>query len=107
MEDVRSDDARRHQMIDTIPDIGPDGRVDGFYVMATDISERKEAELAQAASEQRLRLIADNLPVLICYIDRNHRMGFGNATFHAWLGLDPAHLPGMHLAEVLARSKSR
>ena len=103
VEDVRSDDARRHQMIDTIPDIGPDGRVAGFYVMATDISERKEAELAQAASEQRLRLIADNLPVLICYIDRNHRMGFGNATFHAWLGLDPAHLPGMHLAEVLGK----
>ena len=103
VEDVRSDDARRHQMIDTIPDIGPDGRVDGFYVMAMDISERKEAELAQAASEQRLRLIADNLPVLICYIDRNHRMGFGNATFHAWLGLDPAHLPGMHLAEVLGK----
>jgi diguanylate cyclase (GGDEF)-like protein/PAS domain S-box-containing protein len=71
--------------------------------MAMDISERKEAELAQAASEQRLRLIADNLPVLICYIDRNHRMGFGNATFHAWLGLEPVRLPGMHLQEVLGK----
>jgi diguanylate cyclase (GGDEF)-like protein/PAS domain S-box-containing protein len=103
IEDVRSDDARRHQMIDTIPDVDADGRVAGFFVLAMDISERKEAELAQAASEQRLRLIADNLPVLICYIDRNHRMGFGNATFHAWLGLDPVHLPGMHLAEVLGK----
>jgi diguanylate cyclase (GGDEF)-like protein/PAS domain S-box-containing protein len=103
VEDVRSDDATRHQMIDIIPDIGADGRVTGFFVMAMDISERKEAELAQAASEQRLRLIADNLPVLICYIDRNHRMGFGNATFHAWLGLEPAHLPGMHLQDVLGK----
>jgi len=103
IEDVRSDDARRHQMIDTIPDIGPDGRVVGFTVMAMDISERKEAELAQAASEGRLRLITDNLPVLICYIDRNHRLGFGNATFEAWLGLPPARLPGMHLAEVLGK----
>ncbi|KQV52063.1 diguanylate cyclase [Massilia sp. Root335] len=103
IEDVRSDDASRHQMIDTIPDVDQEGRVVGFTVMAMDISERKEAELAQAASEQRLRLIADNLPVLICYIDRNHRMGFGNATFQAWLGLEPVRLPGMHLAEVLGK----
>jgi diguanylate cyclase (GGDEF)-like protein/PAS domain S-box-containing protein len=103
VEDVRSDDATRHQMIDTIPDVDRDGRVAGFYVLAMDISERKEAELAQAASEQRLRLIADNLPVLICYIDRNHRLGFGNATFDAWLGLDPVRLPGMHLQEVLGK----
>jgi diguanylate cyclase (GGDEF)-like protein/PAS domain S-box-containing protein len=103
IEDVRSDDATRHQMIDTIPDIDQAGRVVGFTVMAMDISERKEAELAQAASEQRLRLIADNLPVLICYIDRNHRMGFGNATFQAWLGLEPVRLPGMHLADVLGK----
>ncbi len=103
VEDVRSDDARRHQMIDTIPDIDAGGRVAGFFVMAMDISERKEAELAQAASEQRLRLIADNLPVLICYIDRNHRLGFGNATFQAWLGLEPVRLPGMHLQEVLGK----
>jgi diguanylate cyclase (GGDEF)-like protein/PAS domain S-box-containing protein len=103
VEDVRSDDATRHQMIDTIPDIDAGGRVVGFFVMAMDISERKEAELAQAASEQRLRLIADNLPVLICYIDRNHRMGFGNATFQAWLGLEPVRLPGMHLQEVLGK----
>jgi len=103
VEDVRSDDVRRHQMIDTIPDVGPDGRVTGFTVMAMDISERKEAELAQAASEGRLRLIADNLPVLICYIDRNHRLGFGNATFEAWLGVERARLPGMHLAEALGK----
>jgi diguanylate cyclase (GGDEF)-like protein/PAS domain S-box-containing protein len=101
IEDVRSDDARRHQMIDGIPDIGADGQVAGYYVLAMDISERKEAELAQAASEQRLRLIADNLPVLICYIDRGHRLGFANATFRTWLGLDPARLAGTRLTEAL------
>jgi diguanylate cyclase (GGDEF)-like protein/PAS domain S-box-containing protein len=103
VEDVRSDDSRRHQLIDYLPDLGEDGAVAGFYVLAMDISERKEAELAQAASEQRLRLIADNLPVLICYIDRNHRLGFANATFRAWLGLADARVDGMHLLEALGK----
>nr|WP_314542978.1 diguanylate cyclase [uncultured Massilia sp.] len=107
VEDVRSDDSRRHQLIEYLPDVGEDehgnARVAGFYVLAMDISERKEAELAQAASEQRLRLIADNLPVLICYIDRNHRLGFANATFRAWLGLGDAGLDGMHLLEALGK----
>jgi len=103
VEDVRSDDRRRHQMIDYLPDVGLDGLVAGFYVLAMDISERKEAELAQAASEQRLRLIADNLPVLICYIDRNHRLGFANATFRDWLGLGEATPAGMHLATALGK----
>jgi diguanylate cyclase (GGDEF)-like protein/PAS domain S-box-containing protein len=104
VEDVRSDDQRRHQLIDYLPDTAPDGSVAGFTVLAMDISERKEAELAQAAGEKRLRLIADNLPVLICYIDRNHRLGFANATFRAWLGLDARPLDGMHLADALGKS---
>ncbi|MDN4051921.1 diguanylate cyclase [Massilia sp. YIM B02763] len=107
VEDVRSDDKRRHQLIDYLPDVieDDDGNlgVAGFYVLAMDISERKEAELVQAASEQRLRLIADNLPVLICYIDRNHRLGFANATFRAWLGLGEGRVEGMHLLEALGK----
>jgi diguanylate cyclase (GGDEF)-like protein/PAS domain S-box-containing protein len=103
VEDVRSDDRRRHQMIDYLPDLDQHGAVSGFYVLAMDISERKEAELAQSASERRLRLIADNLPVLICYIDRNHRLGFANATFRVWSGLETDCLEGLHLAEALGK----
>jgi diguanylate cyclase (GGDEF)-like protein/PAS domain S-box-containing protein len=103
VEDVHSEDRRRHQMIDYLPDLDADGLIAGFYVLAMDISERKEAELAQSASERRLRLIADNLPVLICYIDRNHRLGFANATFRAWSGLETDCLEGLHLAEALGK----
>jgi diguanylate cyclase (GGDEF)-like protein/PAS domain S-box-containing protein len=37
--------APRHLMIETIPDLDADGAVAGYFVLALDISERKEAEL--------------------------------------------------------------
>ena len=53
-----------------------------------------------AASERRMRLIADNLPVLISYIDREQRLRFLNATFGPWMGIDPGQALGRTLAEL-------
>jgi diguanylate cyclase (GGDEF)-like protein/PAS domain S-box-containing protein len=92
-----------HHMIDYIPDLGDDGRPDGVYVLVTDISERKSAELVQAVSEKRLKLITDNLPVLISYIDRAHNFRFGNATFEKWFGVPPSSLAGKPLADVFGQ----
>jgi diguanylate cyclase (GGDEF)-like protein/PAS domain S-box-containing protein len=44
-EDVAHGRLRRHLMIETIPDLDADGAVAGYFVLALDISERKEAEL--------------------------------------------------------------
>ena len=66
-----------------------------------DISERKEVEARMIAGERRLRTIADNLPVLISYVDKDERLQFCNDTFRAWMGIDPAEAVGRHLAEVL------
>jgi PAS domain S-box-containing protein len=93
-----------HLMAELVPDIAPDGSVPGFYLMCMDITERKNAELAQAASEQRLRLIADHLPVLISAIDPEHVLQFGNATYRRWLGTDPDTLPGRPMATVMGET---
>ncbi len=89
-----------HLMAELVPDLAPDGTVPGFYMMCTDITERKSAELAQAASEKRLRLIADHLPVMISAIDREHVLQFGNAMYRRWLGTDPDTLPGRPMVSV-------
>ncbi len=77
-------------------EIGELGRA--FHAL---MAERERAEHDRAASERRLRLITDNLPVLISYIDRDHCFRFGNATFDKWFGVTPDALAGKSLAEVL------
>jgi diguanylate cyclase (GGDEF)-like protein/PAS domain S-box-containing protein len=77
-------------------EIGELGRA--FHAL---MAERERAEHDRAASERRLRLIADNLPVLIAYIDREHCLRFGNATYEKWFGVTPDQIDGMALAAVL------
>ena len=95
----RKDGLPQQVMGDLIPDVAADGSVAGVYLMAVDITERKNAELRQAASEKRLKLLTDNLPVLISYMDRQRRFQFVNATFFQWFGVAPDKLIGRHLVE--------
>ncbi len=64
-----------------------------------DISARKEAEARALASEQRVRVIADHLPVLISQLDRQQRYVFANASFGRLFNLDHNALIGHSLQE--------
>ncbi|VXB91231.1 diguanylate cyclase domain-containing protein [Massilia sp. 9I] len=77
-------------------EIGELGRA--FHAL---MAERERAERERAVSEKRLRLITDNLPVLISYIDREHCFRFGNATYEKWFGVSAKKLEGMPLARLL------
>ena len=63
------------------------GNPDGFFAMAFDITARKPQRDRQADSEERLRTITDNVPVLISYLDRELRYEFANAMYKDWLGV--------------------
>jgi diguanylate cyclase (GGDEF)-like protein/PAS domain S-box-containing protein len=75
------------------------GRVEHFSAIMRDISQAKAAEHALRASEHRLRLITDHLPVLISYLDRDLRFRFVNRTYRAWFGIDAADQLGMSVRE--------
>ncbi|MET0321852.1 MAG: diguanylate cyclase [Duganella sp.] len=64
-----------------------------------DVTERVLYEQQIAASARRLRMVADNLPVLIAYLDQECRFQFVNATFEHWFGADPAWLIGRPLVD--------
>ncbi len=53
------------------------------------------------SSERQLRAITDNVPALICCLDRDHRYGFANAAYlDAW-GLRPEEVLGLHVSDVV------
>ena len=65
-----------------------------------EISERTKAEAALRHSEEQLRLIANGLPVLIAYVDRQQHYRFNNQAYQTWLGLSPPEIYDRHLLQV-------
>ena len=79
--------AATHFLAEYVPDRRADGRVDGFFLMVLDITDRHRAELALARSEAFVRTITDHMPGLLSRIDRDYRYTFANANYDAWFGL--------------------
>ncbi len=65
-----------------------------------EINVRTKAEIALRHSEEQLRLIANGLPVLIAYVDRQQHYRFNNQAYQTWLGLAPQEICDRHLSEV-------
>jgi diguanylate cyclase (GGDEF)-like protein/PAS domain S-box-containing protein len=82
-----------------VPQRTADGTPDGYYAMAFDMTARKLSELRQAESEERLRTITDNVPVLIAYLDADRRYAFANAVHASWLGVRPEQVIGLTVEE--------
>ena len=83
-----------------IPAIASDGGVNGFYAMSFDITARKNIENRQRESEERLRTITNNLPVLISYMDREGRYQFANTQYKQWYGIAAEAMIGRTMAEL-------
>ncbi len=64
------------------------------------MGEQAMAEKVARESERQLRLITDNLPVLITFIGRDLRFSFGNKSSEVWFGISQSDLIGMHISEL-------
>ncbi|MBE3638216.1 hybrid sensor histidine kinase/response regulator [Mangrovicoccus algicola] len=100
----------------------PDGRIlrvegvpmttGGFVTVYTDITNDKSREEVQERlirdrtralrlSEERLRLIADNVPAGIAQVDRDMRICFANIRFARAYGLSPTEILGLTCDDIL------
>jgi diguanylate cyclase (GGDEF)-like protein/PAS domain S-box-containing protein len=77
------------------------GRVCAVLAMSVDITEYKKKERRLTESQTLLNEIADNLPVLISYIDKDQKYRFCNATFEKWLGVKLADIVNRPVREAL------
>jgi len=68
------------------------------------IRERTEAEASLRESEHRLRMITDNTPALIGYVDSSLRYRYANATYFDWFGRKPEDMLGRSMREILGEA---
>lgn len=66
-----------------------------------DITEQRQAQLAVQTSAAQLRLITDNLPALIAYVDNQQRYQFVNETYEAWHGIPQSDIIGLPVYDLL------
>ncbi|MHA4871476.1 ATP-binding protein [Duganella sp. PWIR1] len=69
-------------------------------VVARQKAERAAAQLRGAESERRSRVLADALPLLIAYLDRDLRYRFANDYYRALWGIEPQSMLGKTVSEV-------
>jgi diguanylate cyclase (GGDEF)-like protein/PAS domain S-box-containing protein len=64
------------------------------------VQRTEAAEAALRESEERMRLVANNVPALISYVDREQRYRFSNRTYDDWFGIAHERMQGRTVAEV-------
>ena len=58
-------------------------------------------------NDRRTRIVTDNVPVLIAYVDRDERYRFTNRPYQAWLKDRAAATEGRHVQDVLGTERYR
>jgi PAS domain S-box-containing protein len=98
-----------HFWISRLPDLRQ-GQVQGYYFIATGVTEMKEAEqrlqaLNAALTEAELftRTIAENIPGRLAYWDSEQRCQFANQVYCDWFGKTGEDIIGRTMEEVLGR----
>lgn len=80
----------------------PDG---GFVISFAEITERRLAEEALHDSEERIRLFANAMPTMLCYIDDQERYQFVNRAYRTAFGRSSRQIIGRKMRSVLGEGE--
>ncbi|MDH5630915.1 MAG: PAS domain S-box protein, partial [Gammaproteobacteria bacterium] len=101
-EDKRGDKFFSHTVF---PVLDEKGNANKLVVISADITEYKLTEEKLQQSEQLLRMITDNIPPLIVYLDRALRYRFVNKSYRDFYdGVPREELIGKHVGNFLGES---
>ncbi|MCB1749991.1 MAG: PAS domain S-box protein [Gammaproteobacteria bacterium] len=95
------DHGERHLVCHLVPDRRAGGGVDGVFALYEDITERRQAEAAALQAQWEMRAVADHLPALVAYIDRDLRYRYVNRRFEEWYEKPQAWFIGRPVEEVV------
>ncbi len=84
-----------------VPLLDERGSIRGAMAVATDVTEEKRSSAAAHEAEQLLRLITDQMPVLISYIDSTFRYRMVNRAYETWFQQRQEQMLGKTTLEVL------
>ena len=101
---IRRDGRETHYLTEMIPDAGADGVVRGVYALTIDITDRHEAELRMARSEQRMADLIDAIPAMVGYFDMDEVCQYANDTGLRSQGLARSEVPGLTLRSALGEA---
>ncbi len=95
----------RWHRVRTVPDVDAQGKVQGLYVVGTDIHDIRSAHVELAGSEAELRNAMDSLPYPMAYIDRSCCYRLVNRSLEVQLGSSRRELVGKHLSEIFGQKR--
>lgn len=101
------DGTPRHFTVCYFPDYDAEGRVQGFYSLSHDVTERKRVADALEESERRMRTITDNIPALISQFDTTERCRFANRRFLDYFDIQRNRALGKTLRELIGDENYR
>ena len=90
-----------------LPHIGDDGQVQGCYLVSVDVTERVRLETTARGNEQQLRLITDNMPANIIYIDKDQRYKFVSKRVEELFGVPLEQIVGKLASEIQGEAMYR
>jgi len=79
-----------------------DLRTSNVALLST-VKSARDSERALRIAEQRLRTIANHVPAMIGYWDRDLRCQFANEEYRAWFGVTPEQALGMRMSDLLGK----
>jgi PAS domain S-box-containing protein len=103
-EFVRANHGTAFLQTKLIPERSEGGTVFGYHLFSTDVSQQCRARDAAMQAERRLRIIMDQVPVTITYIDAEYRYRYINHAQELWLGKTSDEVVGRSVREVVGES---